>query len=215
MVEHGTEPRIVVSRNGPYRVEGRIRLQAPDGRTLEPPDTPVLLCRCGGSSTKPFCDTTHVRMRFDGTETADRGPITERRKAYAGDGITIYDDRSVCSHAGVCTDDLAQVFKLRQEPWIDARGATAEVIAAVIRRCPSGALSYALGDNHEPVEEQSEPAITVSKDGPYQVKGGVHVRSRDGSAYERRNRVALCRCGGSKNKPFCDGTHWHNGFKGG
>jgi len=213
MVEQGTEPKITVSRNGPYRVEGRIRLEAPDGHAIEAPSTPVLLCRCGGSNTKPFCDTTHVRLRFNGTEVADRGPIAERQKVYQGHGITIYDDRSVCSHAGFCTDNLAQVFKLHQEPWIDPLGATAEAISAVIRQCPSGALSYSLGDSSEPVEERSEPTVTVSKDGPYWLKGAVQVRSPDGSTYEPRNRSALCRCGGSKNKPFCDGTHWHIGFK--
>jgi hypothetical protein len=81
--------------------------------------------------------------------------------------------------------------------------------------CPSGALSYALEDSPHPVEEDRPSAVTVSKDGPYWVTGQISLEAADGSIYEVRSRFALCRCGGSKNKPFCDGTHWHIGFKDG
>ena len=173
------------------------------------------LCRCGRSANKPFCDGMHAKIDFSGEEVADRGPIARRRVAYQGKGVTIYDDRSVCSHAGHCTDNLASVFKLDAEPWIDPEGAGREAIIEVVGSCPSGALSYAEGDSADPVEQEREPAITRSKDGPYWVVGGIELQSADGSTYERRARYALCRCGGSKNKPFCDGTHWHISFKDG
>ena len=209
----GAEPVIHVTENGPYRVEGGIPVRNADGEPVEAPSR-YFLCRCGHSSNKPFCDGTHNKIGFAGEETADQGPIAGRRDAYHGTGVTVYDDRSVCAHSGHCTDNLAAVFRLRTEPWIDAAGSDADSITAVIDTCPSGALSYSR-DGSEPVEEQSEPGVTPSKDGPYWIAGAVQVVSAEGDPYERRPRQTLCRCGGSKNKPFCDGTHWHIGFKAG
>jgi CDGSH-type Zn-finger protein len=200
-----------VTEDGPYMVEGKLEVVNAEGQVVST-EGQVFLCRCGGSQNKPFCDGTHNKNGFSGTESADRGPVAGRRAAYAGDGITIYDDRSVCAHAGECTDHLSSVWKLETEPWIDPEGASAEEIADVVRLCPSGALSYALGDDAT-VEEDLEPVIEASKDGPYHVRGGVQVTSSDGNDYERRNRQTLCRCGGSKNKPFCDGTHWTIEFR--
>ena len=146
-------PQITVTGNGPYAVRGGVPVRSSKGELLGD-RARYLLCRCGGSANKPFCDGTHAKG-FDGTEVADRGAISGRRKSYVGDGITIYDDRSVCSDAGRCTDSLAQVFKMGAEPWIDARGATAEAIATVIRMCPSGALSYASGESQATMPNRS------------------------------------------------------------
>ena len=79
-----------------------------------------MLRRCGGSSNKPYCDRTHLTNGFVGTEVADRGTTETRRDVYRGDGIGIHDDRPICAHIGNCTDNLASVFKLGVEPWIDA-----------------------------------------------------------------------------------------------
>ncbi len=207
------EPVIKVGKNGPYLVNPGVPIHDAEGNGIEAGEK-YALCRCGGSSNKPFCDGTHAKNDFNGQEVADRGSISGRRAAYEGDGITIYDDRTVCSHSGRCTDNLASVFKLDEEPWIDPHGDNATAISNVIKTCPSGALSYALADSDEPIEEEHEQSIQVLKDGPYSAKGGVRVESPDGSTYETRQRFTLCRCGGSKNKPFCDGTHWHIGFKG-
>jgi CDGSH-type Zn-finger protein len=208
------EPLIRVTENGPYRVEGSIPVRDAQGNPVEAPAR-YFLCRCGGSKNKPFCDGTHAKVGFQGEETADHSPIGARSDKYPKDGLTVLDDRTVCSHAGHCTDRLASVFKLRTEPWIDPEGANQEAIVEVIRSCPSGALRYAVGDSPEPVEEERGPQVTPSHDGPYWLSGGITVVSADGEPYERRERQTLCRCGGSKNKPFCDGTHWHIGFKAG
>lgn len=205
-------PVISISKNGPYLVNQGVPVADAEGSAIEAGEK-YALCRCGGSSSKPFCDGTHAKNDFNGKEVADRGSISERRTTDEGDGITIYDDRTVCSHSGRCTDNLASVFKLGEEPWIDPHGDKAEAIANVVKTCPSGALSYALADSGKPVEEEREQSVQVLKDGPYAVMGGVRVESPDGSSYETRQRFTLCRCGGSKNKPFCDGTHWHIGFK--
>lgn len=108
-------PTIRVTENGPYLVEGGLEVRSAGGAVLDTPDR-YALCRCGGSANKPFCDGTHARIDFDGTETADHGPIARRQDDYVGRGVTIHDDRTVCSHAGLCTDNLAAVFKLGKSP---------------------------------------------------------------------------------------------------
>ena len=170
----------------------------------------VALCRCGGSKNKPFCDGTHGRNGFSDRNLAD--PAANRRATYVGSAITIFDNRALCAHAGFCTDGLAAVFRYRQEPWIDPDGAEVKRIVATIRKCPSGALSYAI-DGVEAEPERRAPMVTVTDNGPYAVTGSVEladVKFGDGASKEH---YTLCRCGASKNKPFCDGAHWGSGFK--
>lgn len=204
-------PTIQVTENGPYMFEGGLEVRDAKGNVLDAPER-VFLCRCGGSNNKPFCDGTHARIGFDGTETADRDPIAARQDDYLGEGVTIHDDRSVCAHAGFCTDNLAAVFKLGEEPWIDAGTADMAAIVEQVNRCPSGALSVTVRDDRNPPEADLPERIQPVSDGPYRVTGGVQVLAVDGTPYEIRNRQTLCRCGGSPNKPFCNGTHWHIGF---
>ena len=182
-----------------------------EGAGIEaPPAYP--LCRCGGSSRKPFCDGTHKSTNFNGQEFASKDASADRAENYVGEGVTIHDDRSLCSHAGVCTDNLSTVFNRGVEPWIDPKGANADDIIRVVSACPSGALSYSMAGSSEPVETTEGPSITVAKDAPFAVRG-VQVIAGDEEAYDSLERQALCRCGGSRNKPFCDGSHWYMGFK--
>lgn len=206
-----TGPTIDVTENGPYAIQGTVEVRDASGATVFE-EGRTMLCRCGRSSNKPFCDGTHKKVGFDGTETADAGPIADRRDSYEAAEVTIHDDRSVCAHAGECTDALPAVWKLGTEPWIDQHAAPADEIKATVRKCPSGALTYAEPGSSVAVEETMSPAVKASADGPYHVRGGVPVTSSSGETYEGRNRQTLCRCGGSSNKPFCDGTHWQ-GFK--
>ncbi len=205
-------PNVTINQDGPYRVKGSVPLQNGQGEPIRTRQT-YFLCRCGQSANKPFCDGTHSEAEFSGEETADRGPIEKRRVAYRREGITVYDDRSICSHAGVCTDDLPNVFRLGQEPWCELQAGEMEMIIDVVKRCPSGALSFSLGESGETVDEDKVPTISVSKDGPLEVFGRLELQSADASPYETRARYTLCRCGESKNKPYCDGTHWRIGFK--
>ncbi len=205
-----TRPTMEVTENGPYLVEGGLKVHNAQGQVLDAPER-YALCRCGGSANKPFCDGTHAKNGFDGTETADRGPIARRQDDYVGERVTIHDDRSVCAHAGFCTDNLAAVFKLGEEPWIDATAAEVDAIVAQVSRCPSGALSATIDD--DTAEDDLPQGINPVPNGPYRVTGGVQLLASDGTPYEVRNRQTLCRCGGSPNKPFCNGTHWHIGFE--
>jgi CDGSH-type Zn-finger protein len=170
----------------------------------------VALCRCGGSKNKPFCDGTHGTIGFSDRRIAEGN--ADRRTDYVGKRVTIHDNRGLCAHAGVCTDRLQSVFRMKQEPWIDPDGAAAEEIIETVSRCPSGALSYSV-DGVEHRDADRAPRITVTDDGPYAVIGGIElagVQFGDGAS---REHYTLCRCGASKNKPFCDGSHWRVGFR--
>ena len=202
---------IKISANGPYIVTGAVIVQ-PKGQESLPKKQTVALCRCGQSANKPFCDGTHAKVGFDGSETADRGSVSERRVAYKRQGLTIYDDRSICAHAGVCTNGLPNVWKLGVEPWIDPNGAEIDEIVEIIAKCPSGALSYSLERGSAPEEAAGPEVVTYAPGGPYVVTGKLPLHSSDGAEYGFHAPKTLCRCGGSQNKPFCDGSHWNNGF---
>jgi uncharacterized Fe-S cluster protein YjdI len=135
-----------------------------------------------------------------------------KRVDYPGRAITIHDNRGICSHAGFCTDNLKRVFRMGEEPWIDPDGAMAEEIIRVVRRCPSGALSYSIG-GIEHQDQKREPMVTVTHNGPYAVTGGIELIGQEFGEGASREHYTLCRCGASKNKPFCDGSHWAVGFK--
>jgi len=170
----------------------------------------VALCRCGGSKNKPFCDGTHTAIGFSDRNTADPGK--DERKSYAGKRITVLDNRALCAHAGFCTDELESVFRQHDEPWIAADGAEAEEIIATIRKCPSGALSYAI-DGVEADAPERPPMVTVTDNGPYAVTGGIELMGAKFGQGGSTEHYTLCRCGASKNKPFCDGSHWNVGFR--
>jgi len=207
MTASSDKTTIEVAKNGPYLVNGACRMRDSRGADV-PVRSRFALCRCGNSSNKPFCDGTHARIGFDGSRLATGTAAPPH--AYRGKRITIHDDRAICAHSGVCTDNLAAVFRLGKESWIDADAADAEQIIAIVQRCPSGALSYTIDGSSVAVAPR-ERAIAASKNGPYFCSGEVELRA-DGATPRFPERYALCRCGGSKNKPFCDGTHWAIGF---
>ena len=203
-----TKPSIECKVDGPYLVRDL-------GAFANSKDEPIAckpvmaLCRCGGSATKPFCDGTHKKNGFSGARAAQPDA---KRDTYRGKKITIYDDRAICAHSARCSDNLAAVFKYGSEPWIDPDGASVEAIIDAVRKCPSGALSYALDDVEAPAQQRS-PRVTVTKDGPYAVVGSVPLTGQSTDAIAAAECYTLCRCGASKNKPLCDGSHWNAGFK--
>ena len=200
-------PQIEVSEKGPLLVKNLQKLHNSKGEEIASKKV-MALCRCGASSNKPFCDGTHKEIGFSGEKESDGS--TDKRDEYVGKSVTIYDNRSICAHAAACTENLAAAFRYKQEPWIDPDAADVEAIVKAVNACPSGALSVSIGGSAD--AQATEPGITIAKDGPYCVEGKVELSGQGGAEGADTGRYALCRCGRSKNKPFCDGSHW-DGFK--
>lgn len=133
-------------------------------------------------------------------------------RRYESDDITVQYDVKRCIHAAECIRGLPTVFDPDRRPWIDPTNATAEEIAAVVQRCPTGALHFVRRDGgaSEPVPEEN--SMTIAADGPLYVRGNIQLIMPDGAVVHADTRVALCRCGASQNKPFCDGSHTEAGF---
>ena len=215
--------KVAVKPDGPYVVMGSVPLRArravvsEHGEPLtwqsdevgEAPRRVYALCRCGESANKPFCDDTHRQVGFDGSETAPTDSFAERCADLGGVGIQVSDDRAICVHAGFCGNRISNVWKMTRQT--DDSVVRSQVMA-MIERCPSGALSYTV-DGAE-VEPALPVEISVIPDGPLWLTGGIPVERADGEPFETRNRVTLCRCGHSANKPLCDGSHGKVGFTG-
>lgn len=173
----------------------------------------MALCRCGDSANKPFCDGTHKKNEFDGTETAAINTFEERKIVHEGStGIVIKRDYSICAESGFCGHRLANIQKLAAQT--DDSIVRAQVMA-MVERCPSGSYTYALDEDSADIEPDLPQQVAVTTEmtaegpiaGPLWVTGNILVERSDGQPVETRNRVTLCRCGQSKNKPYCDGTH--------
>lgn len=135
--------------------------------------------------------------------------MSEKDRDYSNGDLTVHWRPEVCIHSRKCFAGLSSVFNPSKRPWVDLSGAEQEAIMAQVEKCPSGALSYSLaGAQQEAVASQGEtPVVEVSANGPLLIKGPCVVRFADGNEQIRENVTALCRCGASRNKPYCDGSH--------
>lgn len=163
------------------------------------------ICRCGKSKYYPYCDGSHGEAGFVCEKSEDRTP--DKVKDYVGKDITIHDNRGVCSHDGSCIRLLPEVFRKDGRPWINPDGACISKIIDTIEKCPSGALSFTIGKRRYQEWGQQNEKITFVENGPIKVEGGIKLKSFDESNPECKEHYTLCRCGKSKNKPFCDGSH--------
>ncbi len=214
--------QIIVLKNGPYLVSGKIPLlemtiKCDDygipaewvmGEKLKTADK-YSLCRCGRSKNKPFCDGTHI-VNFDGTETSDNEPYVQMAKVIEGPKLKLLDAEILCASARFCHrgGDIWQVIPKTDKPkW--KKNAVENACD-----CPSGRLTVIDKETGKTVEPSLEKSIGLIKDpsigvdGPLWVRGGIPVYSAARNLYEVRNRVTLCRCGKSQNKPFCDSSHY-------
>jgi CDGSH-type Zn-finger protein len=212
--------RVKVVKGGPYQVTGGLPLSKmvieadADGTSLRwkktetyPQKESYILCRCGKSKNKPYCDGSHVKSHFEGTETADRSPYIKGVKVYEGPDLKLTDKRELCVGAGFCTR-AGNIWNLTTNSDTTEYKKTAIQEAA---DCPSGRL-VEWDKTGEALEPALEPGIAVTEDqdgiaGPLWVMGGLDIEASDGYVYERRNRVTLCRCGKSEIRPLCDSSH--------
>jgi CDGSH-type Zn-finger protein len=214
--------KITVTKNGPYIVTGGVPLIQEEicnddegySRTWRTTKTyPVqeqyALCRCGQSGNKPFCDGTHAKISFNGTEAAGNEPYLRHPRRIRGPELELHDYENLCVHARFCMR-AGGIWNLTQQSDIpEAKDAAIEEAC----NCPSGRLVIRDQETGKAIEPELEKSIVIigypakGEHGPIWVRGGIPVVSADGKPYTVRNRLTLCRCGKSGNKPFCDGSH--------
>lgn len=140
-----------------------------------------------------------------------------KNKTYSNEDITVIWKPDLCIHSTKCWKASLKVFNPKRRPWINLSGGSSDEIIKIVDNCPSGALSYERKEKmkEQNTQEQTQPSqmtVQVSKGGPYLVKGNFLFVNSDGKEEMKQGSIALCRCGGSKNKPFCDGAHRKIGF---
>jgi CDGSH-type Zn-finger protein len=219
---------VVIMKDGPYIVSGDAPLHEEiiganaegesikwrRGRAYDAP-AKYALCRCGQSGKAPFCDGTHARVAFDGTETAARTPYAAQAQTFDGPALSLLDARYLCADARFCDPNGKVWTQVARTDDLDVRA----MFLSQVHNCPAGrlvAFDNATGDT---IEQKSLPAIGLIEDpvedcsGPIWLRGAMALISADGHQYESRNNMTVCRCGASRNKPFCDGTHSSIGFR--
>ena len=214
--------RIHTTFNGPYVVEGTVSLRKTTIKknplkqnwiyekeaSLKTTEKPLKLCRCGHSNHTPFCDESHHCEHFDGRCTAPHKPFAQDAQAVEGPNFTLLDNEMFCAFGRFC-DAFGRVWNLVRQ----GKKETDQLAIQETLSCPGGRLMIIDNQTGEIIEEPSRPEINILHDaslncmGPLYAKGGIEVLDDHEQPYEIRARQALCRCGKSHNKPFCDGSH--------
>ncbi len=214
--------KIRIHKNGPYEVTGDIPLRQniieidrqgtslawKDGKDYMPESGCYALCRCGHSKEKPYCDGTHESTGFEGEETASRESYLSGCTRYEGEQVDLLDNESLCAGVRFCDRGLG-VWEAALESGDDQNKQLAIDESCA---CLSGRLTVVEKDGTA-IEPDLPQEIGLVQDsaagwrGPLSVTGGIPLEGADGEEYEIRNRMTLCRCGESKNMPFCDTSH--------
>ena len=219
---------IVISKDGPYVVSGDAPLtdeiiganaegESVEWRRGRAYDAPAkyALCRCGQSARAPFCDGTHAKVGFDGTKTTSRTPFAAQARIFDGPDLSLLDARHLCADARFCDPNGKVWTQVARTDDPDVRA----MFLSQVHNCPAGRLLAFDKAAGKTIESDSPLSIGLIEDpvqdcsGPIWLRGRVTLTSADGHQYERRNNMTVCRCGSSKNKPFCDGTHASINFK--
>jgi CDGSH-type Zn-finger protein len=213
------KPKIKITPNGPYLVSGKVPLNKDiveydqDGVPLKtikgqsfPPQEDYALCRCGHSKNMPFCDGSHLKVDFNGAENPlAKTKFDDQIELTNGPDLTLKDAPSLCAGAGFCHRD-GGVWELTQN---SDNPDSKKIAVEECHCCPSGRLIACDKKSGKDLEPKLDPSIGIPEDGPLCVKGDIPIESVDGSTYEVRHKATLCRCGKSRNKPFCDGSHFY------
>jgi CDGSH-type Zn-finger protein len=217
------QTKIQVTKNGPYTLTGKVPLseqiiipnkegdphQWRKGKEYKTSDK-CDLCRCGQSKHKPYCDKTHIQTNFNGTETAHPEPYLKHPKTIEGPEITLTDIEDLCASARFC-HRKGGIWNLTPKT---NNPKSRDLVIQESRDCPSGRLTVRDKKTNKAFEPNLEQSIGFIEDpqmgvsGPIWVRGCISIESADGKPYTIRNRVTLCRCGKSENKPFCDSSHY-------
>lgn len=185
------KPSINPIKNGPLHVDGVTQIQR--NGEMQSVDGPLFLCRCGQSQNKPYCDGSHNRVGFD--DSRPENPDDERL-SFKQARLTVYENVAICCHAGHCPKGQPDQWNLTD----------VGAMINIVRSCPSGALSYALDDiEHRDVDRETK--LIVDDLSPIKVEGGIELRNTTWGDGASQEHYALCTCGQSKMKPFCDGSH--------
>ncbi len=230
----GGGARVVVSERGPYLLYGKIPMaqqfimpdqmgeswyykQGEEYPSAQDEGSSVALCRCGASHNKPFCDGSHLSVEWDATLTAPQERILDGAGYVEGEELLLSDNERYCCYARFCHPG-GSAWRLTKN---SADEPSRELAIREASMCPSARLSAWERGAENPYEFDFEPSVGLLEDpaiecsGGVWLRGGVPVEREDGSRYELRNRVVLCRCGASHNKPYCDGAHasilWRDG----
>jgi len=201
-------PEISEREAGPIIVKG-ISSYIDEAGAEQPAKRVVALCRCGASKHKPLCDGSHSAIGFSSAPSPDR--TADEIQVFEGAAVWVHYNRLLCSHAGECAA-LKAVFDPSREPWIMPDNGTIDGVMAVVAACPSGALSYSFPGKEPAQIVKGAPGIVLEKNGPARVQGIPMLKAHQAQGASPEKYV-LCRCGQSKNKPFCDGTHHDIGWK--
>ncbi|MEG2865164.1 MAG: CDGSH iron-sulfur domain-containing protein [Mucinivorans sp.] len=169
----------------------------------------VALCRCGHSQNAPYCDAHHLKTKWNPSLTASRRSLCADAERIVGPTLTLTDNPKYCAYARFC-DARGNSWNLTR-----SSGDVQNRIWAIqtVQNCPSGRLKAWDNESSKALEPTLAPQVGLIEDpvlgvsGPLWVMGGIPVVAADDYVFQVRNRVSLCRCGASANKPFCDGTH--------
>jgi len=204
--------KIKCAPNGPLIVEGDCPLISSSGEESNI-EGKKALCRCGASSMKPLCDGSHVGIGFSDKNESDSGK--NRKRPYEGKKITVFYNKELCTHAARCVAGSPDVFDPGKNPWIQPDNSEdIQKLQETLLKCPSGALSFKV-EGEEEVSDfgLGEEKIRIARDGPYYVEGSIELEDTQFAEGASHEHYSLCRCGKSRNKPFCDGYHHDIGFK--
>lgn len=219
---------ITIAATGPYLVFGAPPLNIQtietnrdgecwefrEGKSFDTSAQPTALCRCGYSKNKPYCDGAHLKGDWSPELTAPNRPLLDDAEVIEGPFVSLSDNEKYCAFARFC-DAKGRTWNLVEQDSQEA----AELTVREANMCPAGRLSAWNNATGKPYEPEYEPSLALIEDpsigvsGPLWVRGGIRIAKENGESYEIRNRVTLCRCGQSSNKPFCDGTHASMRFK--
>ena len=225
---------ITATEKGPYLVYGRPPLAEQfimpnenneswyfqEGRHFSTEAEPTALCRCGASRRKPYCDGSHEKAMWDPTLTAQSESLLDKAEVIEGGTLEMTDNPKYCVFARFCHPEGDAWTLTEQSSAPEAR----RMAIREASMCPGGRLTAWDKSSGKPFEFRFEPSlgliedVTIGSSGGLWIRGGIALRRETGKTYEIRNRVVVCRCGQSANKPYCDGTHaaikWRDNLEG-